>query len=158
MLEVRLLYQQLQNYNQMLEITVQDRTAELGESEARFRRFTELSSDCYWEQDEHGNFTHAYGPILEMLGSQSSISKDATDGTPAGHWDTVNRTELEANIAARRPFLDFIYSRMNADGTNQYFQVSGEPMFDASSRFTGYRGVAREVTEIMNERSPSKAA
>ena len=62
MLEVRLLYKQLEHYNQELEQTVQERTAELRESEACFRRLTELSSDWYWEQDEKGHFTKVYGP------------------------------------------------------------------------------------------------
>ena len=48
MLEVRLLYKQLENYNKKLEQTVAERTAELRESEARFRRLTELASDWYW--------------------------------------------------------------------------------------------------------------
>ena len=68
MLEVRLLYKKLENYNKVLEQTVQERTAELRESEARFRRLTELASDWYWEQDENGNFTKVSGPVLEMLG------------------------------------------------------------------------------------------
>ncbi|UUZ49722.1 hypothetical protein LP420_05890 [Massilia sp. B-10] len=51
MLEVRLLYQRLSNYSKQLEQAVFERTAELRESEARFQRFTELSSDWYWEQD-----------------------------------------------------------------------------------------------------------
>src|SRR3989338_8072614 len=37
MLEVRLLYKQLENYNKLLEQTVEERTAELRESEARYR-------------------------------------------------------------------------------------------------------------------------
>src|ERR1700675_2857179 len=37
MLEVRLLYKQLENYNKVLDATVQERTAELCESEARYR-------------------------------------------------------------------------------------------------------------------------
>jgi len=37
--------QKLENYNKVLEQTVLERTAELRESEARFRRLTELSSD-----------------------------------------------------------------------------------------------------------------
>src|SRR5207344_3656304 len=49
MLEVRLLYQKLENYNQVLEQKVQERTAELRESEARYRSLTELASDWYWE-------------------------------------------------------------------------------------------------------------
>jgi hypothetical protein len=45
-----------------------ERTAELRESEARFRSLTELASDWYWEQDEAGEFTKVSGPVLEMLG------------------------------------------------------------------------------------------
>ena len=68
MLEVRLLYKKLENYSKVLEQTVQERTAELRESEARYRSLTELASDWYWEQDENGNFTKVSGPVLEMLG------------------------------------------------------------------------------------------
>ena len=39
-LEVRLLHKELDNYNKVLEQTVLERTAELCESEARFRRLT----------------------------------------------------------------------------------------------------------------------
>jgi hypothetical protein len=52
MIEVRLLYRQLEHFNTVLEETVKERTAELGESEARYRSLTELASDWYWEQDE----------------------------------------------------------------------------------------------------------
>src|ERR1035441_3083315 len=62
MLEVRLLYKKLENYNKVLEQTVLERTAELRASEARFRRLTELSSDWYWEQDDQGKFTKTFGP------------------------------------------------------------------------------------------------
>src|SRR5450432_9393 len=68
MLEVRLLYRKVENYNKLLEQTVQERTAELRESEARYRSLTELASDWHWEQDETGKFTKTSGPVLEMLG------------------------------------------------------------------------------------------
>src|SRR5512132_580037 len=42
LLEVRLLYKKLENYSKLLEQTVQERTAELRESEARYRSLTEL--------------------------------------------------------------------------------------------------------------------
>ena len=50
MLEVRLLYRQLETFNAELERTVQERTAELRESEARYRSLTELASDWYWNR------------------------------------------------------------------------------------------------------------
>jgi len=146
MLEVRLLYKKLENYNKVLEQTVQERTAELRESEARYRSLTELASDWYWEQDENGNFTKVSGPVLEMLG----IRVDALAGEPIGvqtaGWNEAEREVLQATIAARQPFLDFIFSRVNADGSQQQFRVSGEPMFNQSSRFIGYRGIGVETT------------
>ena len=151
MLEVRLLYKQLENYSQVLEQTVLERTAELRESEARFRRLTELASDWYWEQDQNGHFTKVYGPVLEMLGIPVDTLLGETREAPVAHWNEAERAALEANMAARRPFLDYVYSRVDAEGACQYFQVSGEPMFDASGRFTGYRGVGRDVTGIMRD-------
>jgi len=147
MLEVRLLYRKLEIYNQVLELTVRERTAELRESEARFRRLTELSSDWYWEQDENGHFTKIFGPVLEMLGIRIDDALCQTRDDRGARWNEAERAILEANLAARRPFLDFVYGRTNPDGSQQYLMVSGEPMFDPSGRFTGYRGVGKDVTD-----------
>lgn len=49
LLEVRLLYKKLESFNKVLQQTIQERTTELSESEARFQRLIELSSDAYWE-------------------------------------------------------------------------------------------------------------
>jgi PAS domain S-box-containing protein len=150
MLEVRLLYKQLRNYNQVLEQSVQERTAELRESEARFRRLTELASDWYWEQDANGTFTKVYGPVQEMLGTSVGTFLGEIKATQMVRWNEAERAALLANIAARRPFLNFVCSRTDGADVRQYFHVSGEPMFDESGRFTGYRGVGRDVTEIMH--------
>ena len=147
MLEVRLLYKKLEQHNQMLEQTVLERTAELRESEARFRRLTELSSDWYWEQDKTGHFTMIYGPVLEMLGIRVNDTLDKTRVDQGTLWNDAERKILEANLAARRPFLDFAYSLTSPDGSQQNLMVSGEPMFDPYGRFAGYRGIGRNVTE-----------
>lgn len=152
MLEVRLLYRKLDLYNKLLEQTVLERTAELRESEARFKSFTELSSDWYWEQDAEGKYTKISGPVLEMLGIAADDMLGATSKVLAGTWNEAERAQLAENIAARRPFLDFVYSRGNPDGTTQYLQVSGEPMFDSASRFIGYRGIGSDITDRMRPR------
>jgi PAS domain S-box-containing protein len=145
MLEVRLLYKKLENYSKELEQTVLERTAELRESEARFRSLTELASDWYWEQDEDGNFTKVSGPVLEMLGIQvGPLLGEAPDGRATG-WNETEREQLKRAIAAREPFLDLVFSRCNQNGSQQQYRVSGEPMFSQSCRFIGYRGIGMEI-------------
>ena len=145
MLEVRLLYKQLESYNKLLEDRVQERTAELRESEARYRSLTELASDWYWEQDETGAFTRVSGPVLEMLGIRVNALVGESKNDDMADWNETERAVLQAKISAREPFLDFVFSRANADGSRQQFQVSGEPMFDRSCRYIGYRGIGIEL-------------
>jgi len=149
MLEVRLLYRALERHNERLELTVQERTAELRDSEARFRSLTELATDWYWEQDETGAFTRVSGPVLEMLGIRvdsliGGSRREALSGEPSG-WNESERASLQAKIAAREPFLDFVFTRTHADGSRQRFQVSGEPMFNRACHFVGYRGIGVEL-------------
>jgi PAS domain S-box-containing protein len=125
---------------------VAERTAELRESEARYRSLTELASDWYWEQDESGQFTKVSGPVLEMLGIQVEPLMGDPAVHPRGVWNEVERDTLRSTIAQRQPFLDFVFHRTNADGHQQTFQVSGEPMFNSTGRFVGYRGIGIELT------------
>jgi PAS domain S-box-containing protein len=144
MLEVRLLYRKLEDYNNVLERTVLERTAELRESEARYRSLTELASDWYWEQDEAGKFIKVSGPVLEMLGIRVEAFADGAVDDDKDGWNQAERESLQEKIAARQPFLDFVFSRVNTDGSQQQFLVSGEPMFNQSARFIGYRGIGQE--------------
>jgi PAS domain S-box-containing protein len=145
MLEVRLLYKRLENYSKELEQEVEERTAELRESEARYRSLTELASDWYWEQDENGTFTKVSGPVLEMLGVRVDALVGDSGGIRLAGWNEAERELLQSIIAARQPFLDFVFSRVNPDGTQQKYQVSGEPMFNQACRFVGYRGIGVEL-------------
>lgn len=145
MIEMRLSYKKLKNYNTVLEQTVRERTAELLESEARYRSLTELSSDWYWEQDENMKFSKVSGPVLEMLGIQVDSFMGESTGYEITGWNEAERSILQEKINTRQPFLDLIFSRTKADGSQQMFRVSGEPRFNQSCDFIGYRGVGVEV-------------
>ena len=149
MLEVRVLHRRLAALNASLEETVRQRTAELRESEARYRSLAELASDWYWEQDEAGAFTRTSGPVLEMLGVRvpSLESDEPTLDVDAG-WDRDERGALRALIEERQPFIDFVFHRRDpkdTPGSVRQYRVSGQPMFDVSCRFLGYRGIGVEV-------------
>ncbi len=146
MLEVRLVYRKLETFNQELERQVAERTAELRESEARYRSLTELASDWYWEQDESGAFSKVSGPVLEMLGIRvAAFDAEHVKDDTAG-WNPEEREALKSMIAARQPFLDFAFNRNQPDGSSRRFRVSGEPMFNQACRFIGYRGIGVEIS------------
>jgi CheY-like chemotaxis protein len=156
MLEVRLLYKKLARYNEDLERMVAERTAELRESERRFRRLTQLASDWYWEQDANGQVTQVAGPALEMVGIGMRPFQ-ATPGEADKGWNEAERGLLQAMINRREPFLDYAFSRVDANGKVQRFRVSGEPMFNEACRFLGYRGIGIEVASSARPEVPAVA-
>ena len=145
-LEVRLLYHELQKYVKELEVRVQERTAELQTSEARYRGFTDLASDWYWEQDTEGNFTKVSGPVPEILGIEIDSQVESTNSILGTGWNADEQSILRSKVSARESFLDFEFSRKRQDGESQTFLVSGQPMFDSTCNFLGYRGVGVEIS------------
>ncbi len=121
----------------------------LRESEERFRSLTELSSDWYWEQDAQFRFTVLQGPGAAAL-SNGDVSRylgktrwETSDLEPVvGTW-AMHRQRL----ARHEPLNDVILRRRLQGGGEGYMSVTGKPVFDAQGRFTGYRGVAKNVTE-----------
>ena len=149
MLEVRLLYKILEAQNDALERTVEQRTAALQVSEARFRSLTELAADWFWELNAAGEVTATSGQALELLGHNhhQSNGHPAAANSSAG-WDSAGLLELQKNIAARQPFLDLHINQVRADGACQQYRISGEPIFDRSCRIIGYRGVGTAVLPV----------
>jgi len=125
------------------------RVSELRESEVRFRSLSALSADVYWEQDELYRFTSvasASSREFEPGRGESLLGKK--------RWETVyiNMTPADwaahrALLEARRPFRDLELCRYDASGRKLWVRVSGEPVFDASGTFKGYRGIVRNITE-----------
>jgi CheY-like chemotaxis protein len=144
-LHVRLLYKMLAAHNKDLEQAVLERTAELRESEARFRCLTELAVDWYWEQDNKGNFFKVSGPVMEMLGIKVGAHQGVHPAELSDVWDPIKRAQLLQKIADRQPFLDFELKRNGQNGVQQLFRISGQPMFNEKAMFIGYRGIGLEV-------------
>ena len=120
----------------------------LRESEARFRRLTEMSSDFYWETDgAHRSSQLVHGPNYPDVVLRGALGKTA--------WELPSVSPDEAGWAAQRalmeqhlPFRDFEFGRKLPDGATRYFSASGEQRFAADGSFLGYQGVGRDITEI----------
>lgn len=120
----------------------------LRESERRFRGLTALSSDWYWEQDEDFRFVARSGgrdAALEL--SDGELLGKARWELPRTRPLTGTWEQHQATLERHDPFTDFIMEREGKDGTRRYISVTGRPNFDSAGRFTGYLGIAKEVTE-----------
>ena len=119
----------------------------LRESEARFRALTNLSSDWYWEQDAELCYTrmesrHVTSDAVQRTFLAKRPWETELEMHAPGGWDAHR-----ALLLAHQPFRDAIMFRQLAGDTPYYISVSGEPVFDRENRFTGYRGVSREITD-----------
>nr|HPH14770.1 EAL domain-containing protein [Burkholderiaceae bacterium] len=120
----------------------------LSASEARFRSLTELTSDWYWEQDEHYRFLQVEGDYA----SRCDLPQTAYIGLWRWDIEALNLTgdDWQAHrddLDARRVFRDFEMCRLDPTGQLHWVSISGMPIFDAAGQFRGYRGVGRTITE-----------
>jgi diguanylate cyclase (GGDEF)-like protein/PAS domain S-box-containing protein len=120
----------------------------LRDSEERFRSLTALSSDMYWEQDDQFRFTSMSGMGSERVNVKtfSAIGKKRWEQnyinvTPEQWADHI--TLLEAH----KEFRDMELCRLDDSGDKIWISISGQPVFDSSGVFRGYRGVGKDITE-----------
>ena len=146
--EMRELTDALEHQRDTLESRVSDRTAALAASEARFRSFTSLGSDWYWEQDAELRFTAISGNFCEVTGFA------VEEHLGLAHWELPDVEApdggwalLQARLESRETFYDVVLRRVHPVRGETFAAISGEPVFDADGLFTGYRGVGREVTQ-----------
>jgi PAS domain S-box-containing protein len=128
--------------------SLQTAYGELRESERRFRDYTETASDWLWATDREHRFTFF---------SEQSGAFGYDWGRPIGkrRWDLAADVELEpetwrehiAALERREPFRDFVYKVRRIDGSLGFVSSSGKPVFNAEDRFSGYRGVATDLTD-----------
>ncbi len=121
--------------------------AALLESESRFRSLTALSSDWYWEQDEHFRFVridgHGHSDAVAGKGQQHLGSwESGAIGVSPEQW-----AAHRATLLAHQTFQSFEFQRVDEHGVRSWVSISGLPIIDDLGRFRGYRGIGRDITE-----------
>lgn len=129
-------------------ILLPEAQAALLERKERFRSLVELSTDGYWEQDEHYRFVLHTGATIGNERSDDNILGKSLwdlsfDNSSSIDWPT-HRTQL----AWRAIFRDLQCKCVDRDGGLRIISLSGEPMFDAEGLFKGYRGITRDITDL----------
>lgn len=115
-----------------------------------FRELAQLSSDWFWMTDENDRFVPfpavGEGDGVAVLQAEGLSRRDLLDP----RLPAEDMAEIEAAVAARRPFRDLVYPQRRADGTTSTVSISGNPRFDEAGRYLGYIGVCTDITARRN--------
>lgn len=126
--------------------SLRDANSVLALSEARFRSLATISSDWVWEQDESLRFVDMSFGLL-----RAGLTVDQTIGKK--RWELPILLSMEEwlphikELEAHRAFSDFEYPVKIDGGEIRWYSVSGAPVFNANGKFSGYRGVGRDVSQ-----------
>lgn len=140
----RLLRERAERRAQEMTRELRDSERELQRQLTRFTDLVELSADWFWEQDADLRFTY-FSSGLE----HSGISMRQYLGLQ--RWDLpIELTPEEwaahkALLAARQPFRNMEYRIRRTDGSYNWFENSGVPIFE-NGQFVGYRGTGTDIT------------
>ena len=152
----------LREAHDKLEQRVEERTSELNQeiqqrieaeetlrdSEERFKDFAAAASDYFWETDENLRFSYFSERFTEVTGvpKESLLGKTRKASSIDVEDEEAYRHHL-ADLAAHRPFRDFVHPRTHDNGRVVYLSISGDPVFDEAGIFQGYRGSGTDISE-----------
>jgi signal transduction histidine kinase len=128
----------------------------LRESEAKLRDYAATASDWLWEIGPDYKFT---------LLTDNAFGSHPADRIGTACWDHALDLDIEsekwrrlrATLDSRKPFRDFVYCSVGADGAPIYVKASGKPVFDTNGEFRGYRGTGADVTaEVRADRAETE--
>ena len=104
-------------------------------------------SDWHWETDGQHRFTKLPGGITEktMRALGEKIGKTRWHVERDRRYDVV-WAQHRAQLDKHQTFRNFEYQREDEDGKPVVLCISGEPVVDYNGKFTGYRGIAIDIT------------
>jgi len=119
-------------------------------SERRLGDFTESGLDWFWEMDAELRFSHISNNVGSVIGIPAkSQLRQTEDILVHEDFDPAAWSHHIKQMNAHLPVRDFIYRRKSGDDSPRWTRVSGKPLWDKQGRFTGYRGIASDATEMV---------
>ncbi len=123
--------------------------AELRKSEQRFHDIASASGDWVWETDADFRLVYTSEGVQDQLGYQSH---ELLGSLPSDFMlpEDAERTrgQIETILSGKTGFRDLELRMLDKKGRPRIILSNGNPIFDASGQFTGYRGVIRDLSEM----------
>ena len=133
--------------NALLRRLAEARRVDRRQSERRFKDFAASASDYFWEMDRKLRFSYFSERFTEVTGvPQSALLGKTREETGIPDIDPAVWRRHLADLAAHRPFRDFVHPRTRPDGAVVWLSISGRPVHGEDGEFQGYRGSGANVT------------
>ena len=131
------------------DITERQRAEEaLHKSEERFRNLVETTSDWVWEIDENGFYTYVSPKVSDVLGYSAQELQGKTPFEFMPYREAYRITNFYSQlVSVQESFSCLETTRIHKAGHRVVMETSGVPIFDANGKFSGYRGISRDITE-----------
>ena len=116
--------------------------------EARFRSVSETAREYVWESDSEGRFVyltkraeHIFGiGLSEMLGRCCHEFMSEEESARMRGW-------LSGLLSTPKSFTDVEFCTLHPYSGQRWHQFSGEPIFNAAGKLSGYRGIGMDITD-----------
>jgi PAS domain S-box-containing protein len=120
----------------------------LQNSEERFRDISYNMADWIWEIDKDGKYTFSSGNVKKILGydPEELIGKTPLDLMSEDEIKHAGKKFLKI-ISEEKLIVDFENWNLTKNDEKVCLLTNGVPLFDEDGKFTGYRGVDKDITE-----------
>ena len=120
----------------------------LRHGEARFRALVETTADWIWEINEYDVYIYSSPKIKDFLGYEPEEVVGITLFDLMSPEDALRLKEAFRPIKdGQKPFYRLEHTNLHKNGNSVICETSGVPVFDKDGRFTGYRGIDRNITD-----------
>ena len=121
----------------------------LEESKERFRNLLETTSDWIWETDREGRYTYSSPHVLDLLGYQPEeiVHAPLVNFASPDQAAAALRASFAQLLAEKKAFSGFEIPCLAKNGQVVVLEYNAVPIFDEQGSLTGYRGIARDITE-----------
>ncbi len=118
------------------------------ESKLKYQSLVESISDWVWEVDEDGRYTYVSPRIRDLLGYEPEevVHKTPFDLMPPKEAKRVRKIFTTA-VVRHEPINALENTNRHKDGHSVILETSGAAFVDARGKFSGYRGIDRDITE-----------
>ncbi len=118
-------------------------------SEQKFKGLAENIPDVVWETDENNIYSYVSPKIKEVLGYEPHelIGTNRIEFMSGDEDEDGAPNKFTPYLLQKIPFRNIEHAIRHKDGRLITMESSGDPFFNETGRYMGYKGVTRNITE-----------